>query len=70
MDRAPGPRSTHSQIHGRMARGGHGLPKASLGLAMLYPSMPCGWGTPELALQPFQGYRWGPTLLCPAGGHP
>jgi hypothetical protein len=26
-----------------MARGGHGLPKVSLGPAMLYPSMPCGW---------------------------
>jgi hypothetical protein len=31
--------------HGRMARGGHGLPKVSLGPAMPYPSTPCGWPT-------------------------
>jgi hypothetical protein len=33
--------------HGRMARGGHRLPKVSPGLAMPYPSMPCGRDTPE-----------------------
>jgi hypothetical protein len=32
--------------HGRMARGGHGLPKVSRGLAMPDPSMPCGRATP------------------------
>jgi hypothetical protein len=37
-----------------MARGGHGLPKLSLGPTMPYPSMPCGRATPETALQPFQ----------------
>jgi hypothetical protein len=36
---------------GRMARGGHGLPKVSLRLAMPYPSMPCGWAIPETAFQ-------------------
>jgi hypothetical protein len=30
---------------GRMARGGHGLPKVSLGPAMPYPSTPCGRAT-------------------------
>jgi hypothetical protein len=39
--------------HGRMARGGHGLPKVSPVPAMPYPSLPCGWATTETALQPF-----------------
>jgi hypothetical protein len=47
--------STASNIHGRMARGGHGLPKVSPGTAMPYPSMPWGRATPETALRPFQG---------------
>jgi hypothetical protein len=42
--------------HGRIARGDHGLPKVSLGPAMLYPCMPCGQATPETALQLFQGW--------------
>jgi hypothetical protein len=33
--------------HGRMARGGHGLPKVSLGPAMPHPSTPCERATPE-----------------------
>jgi hypothetical protein len=33
--------------HGRMARGGHGLPKVSSGPAMPDPSMPCGQATPD-----------------------
>jgi hypothetical protein len=32
----------HGYWYGRMARGGQGLSKLSLGLAMSYPSMPCG----------------------------
>jgi hypothetical protein len=32
--------------HGRMERGGHGLPKISRGPAMPYPSTPCGQTTP------------------------
>jgi hypothetical protein len=42
-------------FHGRMARGGHGLPKVSVGPAMPYPSMPCGQATPEMSLRLFQG---------------
>jgi hypothetical protein len=38
------------------ARGGHGLPKVSPGLAMPYPSTPCRQATPETALRPFQGW--------------
>jgi hypothetical protein len=47
--------SLQSKQHGRKARGGHGLPKASLGLAMPYLSAPCGRTTPETALPLFQG---------------
>jgi hypothetical protein len=36
-----------NSTHRRMSRGGHGLPKVSSGLAMSYPSTPCGWATPE-----------------------
>jgi hypothetical protein len=39
-----------------MARDGLKLPKESLGPAMPYPSTPYGRGTPETALQPFQGW--------------
>jgi hypothetical protein len=39
-----------------MARGGHGLPKVLLGPALLDPSTPCGWATPETALRPFHGW--------------
>jgi hypothetical protein len=35
-----------AKVHGRMARGGHGLPKVSLGRAMPYPSMPYEQATP------------------------
>ena len=35
--------------HGRMARGGHGLPKVSPGPAMPNQSIPCGWATPKTA---------------------
>jgi hypothetical protein len=35
--------------HGRIERGGLGLPKFSLGLAMPYPSTPCGRATPKTA---------------------
>jgi hypothetical protein len=40
----------------------NGLLKVSSGLAMSYPSMPCGWATPETALRPFQEWR-----ACRAG---
>jgi hypothetical protein len=40
-----------------MARGGHGLPKGSLGPAMSYPSTSCGRVTPETASQSFQGWH-------------
>jgi hypothetical protein len=43
-------------IHGRMARGGHGLPKSSPGLVMPNPSTPCGRATPETASWPLQGW--------------
>jgi hypothetical protein len=48
--------------YGRMARGGHGLPKVSIGPAKHYPSTPCGRVTSETTLWPFQGllaYRAG-----------
>jgi hypothetical protein len=45
--------SVGEELHTPMARGGHGLPKASPGPAMLYPSMPYGRATAELALWPF-----------------
>jgi hypothetical protein len=52
---APAPTSTRpTSLHGRMARGGHGLPKVSPGLFMPYPSKHCGRATPETVLQPFQ----------------
>ena len=38
--------------HGRMARGGLGLPKVSLGPAIPYSSTPCGQANPEKALRP------------------
>jgi hypothetical protein len=42
--------------HGRMARGGHGLPKVSPRPAIPYPSTPCGWAIPETAVRPVQGW--------------
>jgi hypothetical protein len=42
--------------HGRMVRGGHGLPKVSVRPAMPGPSTFCGRTTPETALCPFQGW--------------
>jgi hypothetical protein len=42
--------------HGRMARGGHGLPNVSPGPAMPDSFMLCGQTTPETALQLFQGW--------------
>jgi hypothetical protein len=41
---------------GRVAGGGHGLLKVSLGLAMPYPSTSCGWTTPETDSRPFRGW--------------
>jgi len=38
------------RLHGRMARGGHGLPKVSLGPAMPNPFITCGRATPETAV--------------------
>jgi hypothetical protein len=47
---------TEMEVHGRMARGGHGLFEVSLGLAIPNLSTPyCGQATPETALRPFQG---------------
>jgi hypothetical protein len=52
---------------GRMARGGHGLPKVLLGPAMPFLSTPCSRTTLEMVLWPFQGW---PTRrvggLCPS----
>jgi hypothetical protein len=42
--------------HGRMAKGGHGLPKVSPWPAKPYRSTPCGRATYKTTLQPFQ--RW------------
>jgi hypothetical protein len=59
--------------HGRMARGGHGLPKVLLGPAMLYYSMP--FGQPTLKW-PYGRYRGGyphgrrPLSVLYPLGHP
>jgi hypothetical protein len=50
-----------------MAWGDHGLPKVLPRPAMPYLSTPYRWPTPEMALQPFQG--WPTTVLYPFG-HP
>jgi hypothetical protein len=42
--------------HGRMARGGHVLPKISIGPAMPNPFTSCGRATPKTASRPFQGW--------------
>jgi hypothetical protein len=39
----------YGQYHGRMARGGHGLPNVSLWPAKPKPSTPCRPSTPEMA---------------------
>jgi hypothetical protein len=52
--------------HGRMARGGHGLPKVSLGPAMSYLSTPCGRATPETVLQVFYTFGY-PTPYAYGG---
>jgi hypothetical protein len=49
--------------HRRMARGGHGLPKVSLGPTMPDPSTTCGRAIPEKGLQLFQLWP-----ACLAGG--
>jgi hypothetical protein len=41
--------------HGHTARGGHGLPKVSLGPAIPYHSTPCRQATSETTLWPFEG---------------
>jgi len=60
------------QGHGSMARGGgvggHGLPKVSLGPAMLDLSMPCGKATAISGVARLQGQRL-PAVFCPFG-HP
>jgi hypothetical protein len=57
--------------HGRMARGGRGLPKVSCGPAMPYPSMPCGQAIPETAISGVarQQGRW-PASVFYLFGHP
>jgi hypothetical protein len=51
-----------NNLNGRMAMGGHGLPKVSLGFAISYHSTIGGQTIPERALWPFQ--RW---FACRAG---
>jgi hypothetical protein len=48
-------RETLLSMHERMGRGGHGLPKVSLGLAMPDHSKTYGRAIPETAIQLFQG---------------
>jgi hypothetical protein len=47
-----------------MARGGHGLPRVSLELAMTDPSMPCRWTTLQA------GYPQATFSRLLASGHP
>jgi hypothetical protein len=47
---------TRCSVHGRIARGGHGLPKVSPRPPMPDLSTPSGRATPETALQLFQGW--------------
>jgi hypothetical protein len=54
--------------HGRMARGGHGLPKVSPGPAQPDPYMPCGWpayraGGLRLSSTPLDTPRCTPMLI-------
>jgi hypothetical protein len=49
--------------HGLVARGGLGLPKVSLELALLYLFMPCRWPPLKRPDGPFRGGR-------PQGGQP
>jgi hypothetical protein len=53
--------------HWRMARGGHRLPKVSLGPAMPYSSTPCGLASPETVLRLFE--RRSAAIFYPFG-HP
>jgi hypothetical protein len=55
-----------TSIDGRMARGGHGLPKVSPGSAMPYPSTPAGRATPKTALGPMAVSG----VASPQGGRP
>jgi hypothetical protein len=47
-----------------MAKSGHGLPKAWPGPAMPYLFTPCRWATPEMVLQPFQGWSAHRAAAC------
>jgi hypothetical protein len=47
-------------VHGRVARGGHGLYKVLLGPALPYPSTACGRATPETAKRPQSRRPGGP----------
>jgi YD repeat-containing protein len=51
-----------------MARGGHGLPKVSLGLAMPYPFAPWGRATPQTGMAYPQGGQ--PAAVFYPFGHP
>jgi hypothetical protein len=55
----------HSRpVHRRMARGGQGLTKVSLGPAMPYPSTLCWKPPPETAISPFQGWPSAGQAAC------
>jgi hypothetical protein len=51
----PWPLGAAARVHGRMARGGHGLPKVSLEPAMPYPSAPVGGPPLKLPYGCFKG---------------
>jgi hypothetical protein len=53
---------------GRMAMGGHGLPRVPPRPAVPYPFTPCGPAIPETALPLFQGGR--PAAIFYPFGHP
>jgi hypothetical protein len=55
--------------HGRMERGGHGLPKKSLGLAMPNPSTLCGRATPKMTVSWMARLQGGqpPAVFYPIG---
>jgi hypothetical protein len=53
------------KVHGRMGRGGHGLPNVSPRPTMPYLYTPCRQATPETALRLFQGVQMACGRLLP-----
>jgi hypothetical protein len=57
----------HTKICGHMAMGGHGLPKVSLGPAMLDSSTPCRWSPLKQPYGCFKDAWWPPAGQAACG---